>query len=78
MWTLVGIILVSGLCAAIEWPSIKGHKKEQVVFWILLVLGTALCIGYALKLPRPTPLELIAILFKPIGYWLHNTLPPAK
>ncbi|RAP75840.1 hypothetical protein [Paenibacillus montanisoli] len=78
MWAIAGVIVISGLCAAIEMPSLKGQKKEQWVFWLLLVLGAGLGIAFALKVPIPNPLDLIAFLFKPIGYWLHNALQPSQ
>lgn len=78
LWSIAGVLVLSGTCAMIELPSLTGQKKEKWVFWLLLTLSTGLCIAYVSKLTIPNPLEFIAVLFKPIGYWLHNVLPPAK
>ncbi|REE89025.1 hypothetical protein A8990_107121 [Paenibacillus taihuensis] len=78
MWSLAGVVVLSGFFAALELPSLKGQKKERWTFWLLLILSTGLGMAYVSKLTIPNPLELIAFIFKPIGYWLHNVLPPAK
>ncbi|WP_308639812.1 hypothetical protein [Paenibacillus silvisoli] len=78
MWAITGIVVLSGVCAAVDMPMMKGRAKELWVFWLLLLLGAGLSIAVALRLPIPNPLDMIAVVFRPVGYWLHNILLPAN
>lgn len=72
MWVIAGLIATAGICAAIEIPSLIGHKKDLWVFSLLLLLGTALSIASALKMNIPNPLEGIAVVFQPLGKWMQS------
>ncbi|MBB6735308.1 hypothetical protein H7C18_30780 [Cohnella sp. CBP 2801] len=72
MWAIAGLLAAAGICAAIELPSLAGHKKDLWIFTLLLLLGTPLSIAAALKAPIPNPLDWIAAVYRPIGNWMKN------
>lgn len=72
MWVIAGLIATAGICAAIEIPSLIGHKKDLWVFSVLLVLATAFCMTVALKVPVQNPLDWIAAVFRPAGKWMQS------
>ncbi len=67
MWIVTGFLAAAGICAAIEIPSLRGHKKDLWVFSILLACAIALCIAVTLKTRVPNPLDWVAAVFRPIG-----------
>jgi hypothetical protein len=69
---IAGILETAGICAAIEIPSLTGHKKDLWVFSLLLMLGTALCIAATLKANIPNPLDWIAAVYQPFGSWMQS------
>jgi NhaP-type Na+/H+ or K+/H+ antiporter len=72
MWVIAGLIATAGISAAIEIPSLTGHKKDLWVFSLLLMLGTALGIAAALKVNIPNPLDWIAAVYQPFGNWMQS------
>jgi hypothetical protein len=74
MWPIVGILLIGGIIAGIEIPSMKKKKnyKEMFVFLILLISGLSLGILAIIGIELPTPLYLISKIFKPVSDLLQN------
>lgn len=64
----VAIFIISVILALIFIPKLKKQhdSKTIVVFSILLLIGTALNMGNALKIHIPSPLDLITFIFTPI------------
>ena len=64
----VAILIISVILALIFIPKLKKQQdtKAIVVFSILLLIGTALNMGIALKIHIPSPLDLITFIFTPI------------
>jgi hypothetical protein len=72
MWVIAGLLATAGICTAIELPSLIGHKKDLWTFFLLLIMGTALCIAAAMKVHIPNPLDWIAAVYQPIGNWMQS------
>lgn len=64
----VAILIISVIVAIIFIPKLKKQQdtKSIVVFSILLLIGTALNMGIALRIHIPSPLDLITFIFTPI------------
>jgi hypothetical protein len=76
MMGILGILVVAGVIALVEVPSLlkKGLKKELWVFGILLLLGTGLSIAQGLQMNIPNPLDGIAAVYKPMSDFLFGLL----
>ncbi len=72
MWAIAGLLATAGICAAIEFPSLIGHKKDLWVFSLLLLMGTTISIAAALKVNIPNPLDWIAAVYQPLGEWMKS------
>ncbi|KGR83151.1 MULTISPECIES: hypothetical protein [Lysinibacillus] len=64
----VAFLIIAIIVALIFIPKLKKQqdRKAVVVFTILLLIGTALNMGIALKVHIPSPLDLITFIFTPI------------
>ncbi|MNI46351.1 hypothetical protein D3C73_1008100 [compost metagenome] len=69
MWEISGILAVTALIALLEVPTLWKKKlvKELCVFVILLLIGAGLNFALAVHVPIPTPLDLLAWIYKPIS-----------
>lgn len=69
MFTVLGILGASVGIMMIDIPSLwkQKRRKELLVFSVLLLLGTGLCMGNALRIHTPNPLQGAIFLFKPLG-----------
>lgn len=72
----VGILLIMGLIAMLEIPSMlrKKWKRELWTFIILMILATGLAVAQTLKIKLPNPLDFIALIYKPISDWMLQLL----
>ncbi|WP_141905751.1 hypothetical protein [Lysinibacillus sp. Y5S-8] len=64
----VAIFIISVILAFFYIPKLKKQQETKtiVVFSVLLLIGTALNIGIALKVHIPSPMDLITFIFAPI------------
>lgn len=62
------ILIIAIIVALIFIPKLKKQqdRKAIIVFSFLLLIGTALNMGIALKIHIPSPLDLITFIFTPI------------
>ncbi|MBY0083872.1 hypothetical protein [Brevibacillus brevis] len=76
MWTVILILLISLLMALFEVPYLRRNamKKEMLVFFILLVVGTGLGIAESLKANIPNPLDWITFVYKPFSDFILGTV----
>ncbi|MBD2867350.1 hypothetical protein [Paenibacillus arenilitoris] len=76
MWTVAGILLASGFILYLEAPNLARNAmmKELGIFLIVLLIGTAVGIMEAVKLPIPNPLTLITAIHKPISDMMNAFL----
>ncbi|RAV12156.1 hypothetical protein [Paenibacillus contaminans] len=76
MWTIIGILFVTGGIAAIEIPSLRRQKlkKDLWVFTALLAFGASLTIADALNAKIPNMLDWISFLYKPLSDLIYNPL----
>ncbi|WP_397538937.1 hypothetical protein [Rummeliibacillus pycnus] len=66
----IGILLISAAMLWIEVPPLleKKHKKELLVFSILLVIGVGLSITlFGFDKPIPNPFDFLTFIFKPLN-----------
>lgn len=68
----VGILLVAAFIVFLEVPSLleKKHKKELIVFSILLAIGVGLSVAHSFGKSIPNPIDLLTFIFKP----MHDAL----
>ncbi|PIC69310.1 hypothetical protein CSV77_14140 [Sporosarcina sp. P16b] len=61
----IGILLIAAAIAWFEVPSLldKKHKKELLVFSILLTIGVSLGMVLGFGKTLPSPMELLTFLF---------------
>ncbi|WP_236013206.1 hypothetical protein [Paenibacillus glycanilyticus] len=69
---IAGILAATGICAVYEIPSLATNKKDLWVFCFLLLAGSALSIVAALHGHIANPLNWIAAIYKPLGYWMQS------
>ncbi|MCR8854033.1 hypothetical protein [Lysinibacillus fusiformis] len=64
----VAVFIISAIIALLFIPKLKKQKETKtiLVFSILLLIGTALNMGIALKINIPSPLDFITFIFTPI------------
>lgn len=76
MWTIIGILFVTGGIAAIEIPSLRRQKlkKDLWVFTALLAFGAGLTLADALNAKIPNMLDWITFLYKPLSDLIYNPL----
>lgn len=69
MVKVIGILLIAVIILVIEVPPLrkKKHKKELIVFSILLAIGVGLSIAQALGKTIPNPMEFLKLVYKPIN-----------
>ena len=65
LWVLVTIVFV----IFIEKRNLKNHwnKKEAILFFAALFIGSSLCMAWVLKTDLANPLEIIAKIYRPIA-----------
>ncbi|KOY81636.1 hypothetical protein I6G82_08000 [Lysinibacillus macroides] len=68
----IAFVLLSIIIAFLMIPKLKKQQetKTVVVFSILLLIGTALNIGIALKINIPSPLDVITFILTPIKEYI--------
>ncbi|KGR80065.1 hypothetical protein [Ureibacillus manganicus] len=69
MMKVIGILLIATIILMIEVPQLmeKKHKKELLVFSIILAIGVGLSIAQALGKTIPNPMDLLNLVYKPIN-----------
>ncbi|MFH5184381.1 hypothetical protein ACHHV8_18010 [Paenibacillus sp. TAB 01] len=70
---ITGIVLTAAVGAAVlELPKlIKRRKvKEAVVYGLMFVMGTALCIITGNDNNLPSPFRLLVWVYKPVNDWI--------
>lgn len=69
MMKVIGIFLIATIILMIEVPQLmeKKHKKELLVFSIILAIGVGLSIAQALGKTIPNPMDLLNLVYKPIN-----------
>jgi hypothetical protein len=70
--SIIGILLVAAAISIFEVPYMwkKGLRKELWLFSILLLLGVGISSAKALAWTIPTPLDWIAVVYKPFSDFL--------
>lgn len=70
----IGILLVAAVILRIEVPPLleKKHKKELLVFSVLLAIGVGLGITLGFGITIPNPLDLLTFILKPINDLIRN------
>ncbi len=65
----IGILLIAAIILWIEVPPLleKKHKKELLVFSVLLAIGVGLGIALGFGQPVPNPIDLLTFIFKPLN-----------
>ncbi|SDD39231.1 hypothetical protein SAMN02799630_03563 [Paenibacillus sp. UNCCL117] len=68
MWN-IAIVLVAALIIAVEWPVLRQArtKREIAVFIVLLGCGTGGSIAQAMQIEILNPLDVIAVIYKPMN-----------
>ncbi|PHS35121.1 MAG: hypothetical protein COA82_05355 [Alkaliphilus sp.] len=76
MWSILGILTVAIGITLYEVPSIleKNFKKELWVFSSLLLFGVVLSIIESLNIDIPTPLDWLAVIYKPFTDLIFGVL----
>lgn len=66
MWKSIGIILIGVLIAIKEIPYLRKHRlaREEIFFWLLLLMATGLTAAYVMKVNIPNPLDWIIVLYR--------------
>lgn len=69
---ILGVMAATAAIVFIDFPYMRSNRltKEMWVFSILLLLGAGLSIAKALRLDLPTPLDAIALAFRPFSRFL--------
>lgn len=68
MIVVIGVFIVSCLVTLYELPSLRKRKlkREAFAFFLLLIIGDAMCISFILKIQIPNPADLFMTIFRPI------------
>lgn len=76
MVKVVSILLTTAIVILIEKQNLSESwkKKEKIVFFTLLFIGTGLTIVWSFQMPLYNPLDLIATVYKPISQPITNYL----
>lgn len=69
MWWICGVVVLAGVCSAIELPGLAKHSKDRWTFAVLILLGTGLGLALGLHVRLPNPLDWIAAIFHLFGEW---------
>ncbi|MBO7744791.1 hypothetical protein I8J29_11325 [Paenibacillus sp. MWE-103] len=72
MWTIAGLIAIAGICAALEWPLLKGSRRDLWTFGLLLLAGLGVGVAEALHARLPNPLDFVAAVFEPMGEGMRD------
>lgn len=67
MVATVIILITSAYIAFFEWPIIKKHKKDKIVFFAILTISTIFAIIEINNIQIPNPLIGIYSIYEPIG-----------
>ncbi|MFD2673387.1 hypothetical protein [Marinicrinis sediminis] len=75
MWKFAGIAVVVLLMIIFELPKLVKETayKEMILFSVLLLAGTGLCILEALQIEYPTPLDFISVIYEPVSQFIFRT-----
>jgi hypothetical protein len=65
---IVGILAAAAIMILIEKRNMKNKwsKKETTVFFVSLLMGTSVCMAWALEVNLLNPAEIIAQMYRPI------------
>lgn len=69
MWGVTAVLAVGAVMAAFEVPVLVKRSSWQALtaFCVLLTAGVSLLICISIGIEIPTPLELLRLMFEPIG-----------
>lgn len=72
----LGILIIAVAIIFMEVPTLSksGSKREAVTFGTLLTLGTVLGIALAFHVKVPSPLDVIAAIYRPISSLISTIL----
>jgi ABC-type Mn2+/Zn2+ transport system permease subunit len=71
MWKIGAVLAIAVIAGAIEMPSlIRRSAKEAAVYGIMLSIGAALSVVAIQLADLPSPLNVLAYVFKPVNAWL--------
>ncbi|MDR6224373.1 hypothetical protein [Desmospora profundinema] len=75
MW-IIGLLAVVAFIVAYYLPKMlkQGDKREMVVFFSLLIVGTGLSIAVILEWRVPNPMDWITVMIQPFSQWLFEML----
>jgi len=65
MSSLIGVFALAAAAVWLEVPRLiqREHKRELVMFFILLAIGVALYSALVMEASLPNPFELVKIMF---------------
>ncbi|WP_071394450.1 hypothetical protein [Bacillus tuaregi] len=69
MWNVVTVIGAALAVILLEKKQLKNswQRKEKVVFFTSLIIGTFLCVGWQLNIRLINPVEIIEVIYRPIS-----------
>ncbi|WP_254659752.1 hypothetical protein [Paenibacillus sp. KS1] len=72
----LGILIIAATIIFVEYPALSksGSKQEAVAFGILLTIGTVLGIALAFHVKVPSPLDMVAAIYRPITSFISTIL----
>lgn len=76
MLASIGILIVAAIAILIDYPtrSRNGSKREATIFVILLALSTLIGVLLALHVKVPSPLNILAAIYRPITNLISSIL----
>lgn len=72
---MIELLLIAGIASVmwfVDFPKLKGNKKELFTYIGLLLFGISLFAAKAFHLPVPNPLDAVVFIFMPITEWINN------
>jgi hypothetical protein len=71
MWKIWAVLAIAAIAGVIEMPSlVRRSAKEAAVYGIMLSIGAVLSAAAIQMADLPSPLNVLAYIFKPVNVWL--------
>lgn len=66
---VLAVLMAVAIALFIEKKNLKKHwsKKERIIFFIFLSIGTAISIAWVLQVDLINPMEVIAKIYRPLS-----------